>query len=70
MHTGIALAALTLALAFTTTPALRLLQPSSCVTDVNQFCSTLAHGQYPDPCDPTCNAYINCWDSGVNVKQT
>ena len=42
---------------------------SKCVTDTSKFCSLFANGQYSDPCDLTCNAYINCW-GGLGVRQT
>ena len=43
---------------------------SSCSTDLTTFCSGLGNRAYADPCDATCNAYIECWNGGVGVKAT
>ena len=43
---------------------------SSCTTDLTTFCSGLGNRAYADPCDITCNTYIECWNGGVGVKAT
>ena len=51
-------------------PAPSKVDLGSCTTDLATFCSGLGNRAYADPCDATCNAYIECWNGGVGVKAT